>query len=78
MRTVATIYWDRYNGNHHTIVCDVEENGGHSVLSSAVRINTGKTLEDVIAFWTKAFGEENVRAYTINEYVPNATRYRML
>ena len=75
MRTVATIYWDRYSAMHHTLVCDVEENGDHTVLNSTVHINNSQTLDSVVSFWTKAFGKENVRAYTINEYVPNVGKY---
>jgi tRNA A37 threonylcarbamoyltransferase TsaD len=75
MRTVATIYWDRFNGCHHTLVCDVEENGAHSVLNSTVHDNSGHTLDKVISFWTKELGESNVRAYTISEYVKDVGRY---
>lgn len=75
MRTVATVYWDRYNGTHHTVVCDVEDNGEHTVLTSAIHSNGKKTLDDVVGFWTKAFGVANVRAYTITEYVQDMGRY---
>lgn len=72
----ATIYWDKYNGLHHTLVCEVsEENGKHVVVQSTVHDNVGQTIDKVASFWKKELGEANVRAYTITEYVQDVGRY---
>ena len=75
MRTVATIYWDRYNGTHHTVISDVEDDGSHVVVNSSIHDNASKTLDAVCAFWAKELMESNVRAYTITEYMPHACMY---
>jgi hypothetical protein len=75
MRQVASIFWDRYNGSHLTLVCEVGDGKAHTVLNSTVHDNSGQTLDKVLAFWQKELGESNVRAYTISEYVKDVGRY---
>jgi hypothetical protein len=65
MKTTCTIYWDEVNGLHHTLVCEVEESGAHTVVHSY--IGSGGTKE-----WHKQsaehyFGAGSVRMYDIKE-----------
>lgn len=75
MQTTATIFWDRYNSIHQTLVCEVADNGKQTVIQSTVHSNAGQTLEKVMSFWEKELGTANVRAYTIAEHVRDVGRY---
>lgn len=64
---VLTIYWDEQGGTHHNVVCEVKEDGSHSVLHSYVGMND-YPLSDVVSGGEFYFGAANVRAYKITEY----------
>lgn len=72
---VITIYWDQRQGVHHTLVCDVQPNGEHEVLTSTVRVNTNTTLDALYKSAAPLVGAANVRAYIVSEYVPNGGSY---
>ena len=68
MRQVCTIFWDKVEGSHLTLIAEVQDNGSHVVVQSKVHINVGQDLDKVKAFWVNMLGAENVKAYMIAEY----------
>lgn len=63
---VCTIYWNEEQGNYHSLVSEVEENGSNKVISSNIYDNF------LSATWTHqvvidTFGPANVRFYMVKE-----------
>jgi hypothetical protein len=70
MRKVCTIYWDEANCLHHTLVCEVEESGAHTVIHSHIDSQgseKGWTKEWHLQSAVRYFGADNVRFYDIKE-----------
>jgi hypothetical protein len=64
----CTVYYDPKYGIRHTLVCEVDGSGAHTVERSIVMANApDETPQYVRASEERYFGAANVRLYLISE-----------
>jgi hypothetical protein len=69
MRQVVSIFWDRVNGTHLILMCNVSDSGQEcDPIYTRIASNAGTTLDHILDFWRKGLGSESVVAYQIQEY----------